>query len=134
MIVLDTNALIWLAMRAPLAAAARQAIENAIPSNDIAVSAVSAWEIGNLVRLGRLTLSLPLAKWFAAATSQPGFRILPLDADVALASAELPGWDHRDPADRLLVATARSLDALLVTRDRGILDYAAAGHVRAIAC
>ena len=47
---------------------------------------------------------------------------------------DLPDLAHRDPADRMLIATARRRDLILITRDRAILDYAAAGHVRAIAC
>ena len=58
----------------------------------------------------------------------------PLTSAIALATAELPNPLHDDPADRLLIATARDLDVPLVTRDARILAYAAAGHVRAIAC
>ena len=61
-------------------------------------------------------------------------RLAPLSSKAAIAASCLPGQVHRDPADRLLIATARELGVALVTRDRRILDYAARGHVQAIAC
>ena len=66
--------------------------------------------------------------------AMPAIRAAEFDGDIAIEAAMLPGDFHRDPADRLLVATARLLDLTIVTSDAKILAYAAAGHVRAIAC
>ncbi|HCV25099.1 MAG TPA: PIN domain nuclease, partial [Candidatus Latescibacteria bacterium] len=67
------------------------------------------------------------------ALSSPGLSLAPLTPDIALASSRLPGEIHGDPADRMLIATARSLGATLVTRDRRILEYSQAGHVTTLA-
>lgn len=64
----------------------------------------------------------------------PGIRPASFTPDIAIDSAQLPGDLHRDPGDRLLIATARHLAIPIVTRDRLILAYAEQGHVRAIAC
>jgi PIN domain nuclease of toxin-antitoxin system len=71
--------------------------------------------------------------WTRQALSAPGISLAPLTPQVALASSRLPGSIHGDPADRILVATAHSLGATLVTRDRRILDYSAAGHIATLA-
>jgi PIN domain nuclease of toxin-antitoxin system len=72
--------------------------------------------------------------WFDDLLALPGVRLIPLGHRAAIAASGLPGTLHRDPADRLLIATARELGVPLVTRDRRILEYAAQGHVDAIAC
>ncbi len=132
MIVLDTNAFIWLANGDAIAPAALNAIEMAAAANEVGVPAIVAWEIGLAVSKNRLRLSIDVETWFSRAMALPGLRAIQMTADVALASTRLPGKFHADPADRLIVATARALDATLVTSDRAILAYAKAGHVRAI--
>lgn len=131
---LDTNALLWFGFGQALSKAADAAIDEALLAGGLYVSAVSAWEIGTLVRVGRLSLSAPPEAWFAIATAGSAIQVVSLDADTALAATNLPGNFHRDPADRFLVATARSLRVPIVTRDNRILAYAAAGHVQAVAC
>jgi PIN domain nuclease of toxin-antitoxin system len=71
---------------------------------------------------------------FGEVLATEGVRIEPLSPEVLIDSSYLPGNLHRDPADRILIATARSLGLTIVTRDRIILDYADQGHVRALAC
>ena len=109
-------------------------IDLAAASDGVLVSAVSAWEIGILVAKGRLALMPSAAVWMARFLAQPGVREVELAVDCALRSSFLPGALHGDPADRMLVATARELGCPIVTRDRRILDYARAGHVEAIPC
>jgi hypothetical protein len=75
----------------------------------------------------------PLANWIGQAVSAPGLSIQPLLPQIAVEAYSLPEAFHRDPADRLIVATARVANATLMTRDRQILDYAARGHLTAIA-
>jgi PIN domain nuclease of toxin-antitoxin system len=78
---------------------------------------------------------LPTAQeWLRDFLARPGVRVLALKPDVALGASHLPGDLHRDPADRLLIASARSLDVPIVTRDERILAYAGQGHVQATAC
>ena len=68
-------------------------------------------------------------EWVDDALRQPGVALAPLNPAVAIASTRLPGAMHGDPADRLIVATARHLDALLITADDGLLAYGGTGHV-----
>ena len=133
-LLLDTHAALWLDSGAEMRAEAVAAIEAAATAGGVLVSAVSAWEIGLLVRKNRLILDLDPAAWLDRLVAQPGVRLIPLHASVAIRSSFLPEPFHGDPADRLLVATARELDAPLVTRDARILAYAALGHLRALAC
>jgi PIN domain nuclease of toxin-antitoxin system len=136
MLLLDTCALIWMVLEEPFAATALAAIERAAAVGAALVSPVSAWEVGLLATRRRQSLSFrpdPVT-WFDRLLSRPGIRPIPLPHRVAVQAALLPGALHRDPADRLLIATARELDVPIVTRDQRILDYAAQGHVQAIAC
>jgi PIN domain nuclease of toxin-antitoxin system len=136
MLLLDTCALIWMVLEEPFAATALVAIERAAAVGAALVSPVSAWEVGLLATRRRQSLSFrpdPVT-WFDRLLSRPGIRPIPLPHRVAVQAALLPGALHGDPADRLLIATARELDVPIVTRDQRILDYAAQGHVQAIAC
>ncbi|MFM7345865.1 MAG: type II toxin-antitoxin system VapC family toxin [Tagaea sp.] len=132
MIVVDTNAFIWLAHGDPMATPALTAIDAAVRSSVILVPSIVAWEIGLAVSKGRLKLAIDVQEWLARALVLPGVREVPLAADVALASTRLPGVFHADPADRLIIAQARALGAPLLTSDRAILAYAKAGHLKAI--
>ncbi len=81
----------------------------------------------NRVELGKQAIL-----WLDEALARSGVGVEPLSAQIAVESCELPGRFHRDPADRMIVATARVTNATLMTRDRRILDYAAEGHLTAI--
>jgi PIN domain nuclease of toxin-antitoxin system len=134
-LLLDTCAAIWIGNREAIAPDALQAIRAAAQTAGILVSAVTAWEIGLATTRPISLVLLPTAQlWLADLLARPGFRTVPLKPEVALSASYLPGDFHRDPADRLLIATARERGVPLVTRDRRILDYARQGHVDAIAC
>lgn len=132
MILIDTHVFAWIVWREPLAPAARSAIVAASRSQAVFVSAVTPWELGILVAKKRIELGEKLETWWADAIKSSGFEQLPLDAQSALASTQLPEPFHSDPADRFLVATARVHGLALVTADKSILSYAKKGHVRAI--
>jgi PIN domain nuclease of toxin-antitoxin system len=136
-LLLDTHALVW-TVDGTIEAPAADAIVAAAQSGGVLVSPVSAWELGLLARpragAPRLRLTPTPEAWFDTLLAQPGFTETPLTARIALAASHLPADFHQDPADRLLVATARELDVPIVTRDRQILDYGEAGHVRTLAC
>ena len=136
MVLLDTCASIWLFEQQPMSPASLHAIRAAAGLARVLVSPVSAWEIGLLARRARGTLSFQPSPqgWFSDLLALPGMRVTPLSSTAAIAASYLPGQLHGDPADRLLIATARELDVPIVTRDRRILAYAAQGHVQAIAC
>ena len=94
---------------------------------DIAVSAISCWEAAKLVERGRLILPCSITGWLQQALSYPGVRLIELSPRICVESTQLPGDFHRDPADQIIVATARVLDAPLMTIDAKILAYA---HVK----
>ena len=136
-VLLDTCAAIWLANGDPLQNGADHKIVHAALADGVFVSPVSAWEIGVLSRprAGRAIEFLPdQATWFARFTAGPAIKTAAFTADIAIAASWLPEPLHGDPADRLLIATARHLAMPIVTRDARIMAYAAAGHVGAIAC
>jgi PIN domain nuclease of toxin-antitoxin system len=133
-VLLDTCAIIYVANGDPIQPNAQQQIISAVLGGGVLVSPVSAWEIGMLAsKRGVVFLPDPTA-WFQTFLSRSGIRLAPLTAEVAISSAFLPQPIHGDPADRLLIATARALDVPIVTRDRLILAYAAAGHVKTVSC
>lgn len=125
MILLDTHAWVWWRV-APdrLSAEARAAIE---ADGDPFLSAMSVWEVSLLHRRGRLEVDRPLRAWLRAALMP--LEVLPLEADVAVEAALLPDDFPRDPADRLIYATARSLRCRLVTADREIRAFDPASTV-----
>lgn len=133
-LLLDTHVLIWLAEGLDqLDAAARRAIDAACTTDGLCVSAISFWEVAMLAQRGRISLSSPVSLWRRTVLGQPGLIETPVTGDIGVEAATLPGGAHGDPADRLLIATARVLGLRLATHDRAILDYASAGHVRVLA-
>ena len=129
-VMLDTHVWIWL-MEGNLAipTAARKSIEQAAAAGQLWVSAISTWEVAMRAAKGRVVFSLDVQTWIDQALAAPGLRLAPLSPEIAVASAHLPGSFHGDPADRILVATARALTARLATADRAILAYGRRGHV-----
>ncbi|ARP89271.1 VapC toxin family PIN domain ribonuclease [Bordetella genomosp. 9] len=124
MIVLDTHALVWWASGdAQLSDPAREAIEAQQESGTILVSAISAWEIAMLVKAGRLALTMDVQAWLETLSEVPGVRFAPVGVRESVLSVNLPGEFHKDPADRLIVATARQHGASLVTADLKIRNY-----------
>lgn len=134
MLLLDTCAAIWLANGDTMSRQSTAAIRNAAASGDVLVSPVTAWEIGLLAAKRGINFRPSPRDWFNGLMARPGMRLIPLTPEMAIDSSFLPGSVHGDPADRLLIATARHLQVPVVTRDSRILVYAASGHVEAIAC
>lgn len=131
-ILLDTCAVIWVTQGAPLSAAATEALSRA--DAPLRLSPISAWEIGLLVARGRIAMAMEPAAMFEAALAAAGVALAPMTPEILIRSSFLPGDPPRDPADRILVATARAAGLTVMTRDRAILAYAEAGHVSALAC
>ena len=123
MIVLDTHAWIWwVDGDERLTLTQRDAIA-AEEGSLIGVSAISCWEVAKLVELGRVALSCSLEEWLDQALSYPGVQLIALTPEIAIESTRLPGDFHRDPADQIIVATARVYGCSLVTSDEKILKY-----------
>lgn len=130
MIVLDTHTLVWwVTGDATLSKKAIKAIEREQAGGSIVVSAISAWEIAMLVAHGRLVLAMEVNSWLATIAEIEAVRFVPVDVEIAAKSVELPGEFHKDPVDRMIVATARKLAVPLVTKDDKILNYP---HVKTI--
>nr|WP_303628877.1 type II toxin-antitoxin system VapC family toxin [Burkholderia glumae] len=129
-IVLDTHALVWWVTDDPaLSTKAKAAIKRELNGGEILVSAISAWEIAMLVEREKLVLSMDVGSWLAAVQAIEVVRLVPVDPEIAVKSVELPGEFHKDPADRMIVATARKFAVPLVTKDEKIRAYA---HVKTI--
>jgi PIN domain nuclease of toxin-antitoxin system len=134
-ILLDTCAAIWLAEGDPMSPESRAAIAAARAASDgVFVSPITAWEVGLLAARNRIRLTMPPEDWFAALTALPGIRLAPMSPAILIASSFLPGEPPRDPADRIIAATARAFGQTLITRDGELLPYAEAGYLAAINC
>ncbi|HKT30213.1 type II toxin-antitoxin system VapC family toxin [Dyella sp.] len=130
MIVLDTHALVWWVNGDDaLSTKARKAIERELDGGEIVISAISAWEIAMLVERERLVLSMDVESWLSTVAQIEAVRFIPVDVEMGVKSVNLPGEFHNDPADRMIVATARKLAVPLVTRDEKIRSYK---HVKTI--
>ena len=130
--VLDTHVWIWVleGRRKELSNATINLIEEAAGRAQLAVPAISVWEVAMLEAEGRISLSRSVDEWVAAALTAPGVRLAELSPEIALESTRLPEEAPKDPADCMIVATTRVLGATLVTCDVEILKYGATGHVR----
>lgn len=127
MILLDTHVWVWWVHGdARLTESARKVIEEHERAG-LGVSIISCWEVAKLVEVGRLVLPCPVSEWLNKALSYPGVRLVPLSPRVVVESTQLPGPFHRDPADQMIVATARVLAVPIVTMDERIRAYE---HVR----
>jgi PIN domain nuclease of toxin-antitoxin system len=132
-LLLDTHVVLWATLHdARLGKQAKKAINLAAREDRMLISAITPWEIGLLASKKRINLHRDALEWVRAAVGMPGVGLTPLSPDVAVGSSQLPFEMHSDPADRILVATARHLGATLVTADRALLAIAKGGHFRAL--
>jgi PIN domain nuclease of toxin-antitoxin system len=123
LIVVDTHAWLWWnAEDANLSAAARTALDEAA---EVAVPAIVCWEVALLASLDRIRLALPVREWLDRALGRPNVRLLPLSLDIAVLSNSFGDVLHRDPADRMIAASALHLNSALVTRDERLRGFAA---------
>ena len=124
-LLLDTHVWLWLANGSVEIerTKARPQIDAAARGGSLYVSVISAWEISLLVRKRRLTLPTDSLAWINQSLRESGIGVMPLTAEIAVASNSLPGTFHGDPADRIIVATARQANVVLVTADREIRAY-----------
>lgn len=134
-LILDTCAVIWLGAAQPIARPAAEALERAATDGKTSfISPITAWELGVLVSRGRLPTATSERRLLERILAVPGVSYAEMPPDVLVDSSYLPGTPPADPADRIIIATARQYDLTVVTRDRKILNYAEDGHVRALAC
>lgn len=123
MIILDTHIFVWWNQSDPkLTNYHYQAIEQE-RSSGLRVCTISLIEIARLVSTGRIVLPVPIQEWFDIALAQEGVILISITPEIAVDAQSLPGDFHKDPADRIIVSTARVFDCPLVTVDRKILNY-----------
>ena len=121
MIVLDTHIWIWWVNddQALLKPEWRELIDNA---TEVGVSAISCFEVAWMGRHGRIVLPQPRALWFQRALGGSGISLLPVSAEIASIAVDMPEH-HRDPQDRIIIATALALDCQLISVDRKFPFY-----------
>lgn len=130
MIVIDTHILIWLVSDPDkLSSKAQKLLKEEEKEGVMLVSSISIWEIYLLVEKGRLSLSMDTDSWVEKLEQLPFLQFVPVDNRIAAKSVTLPGELHADPADRIIIATARERGAVLVTSDEKIRLYP---HVQAL--
>ena len=125
MIGLDTHTLIWwLADKRKLSAKARRLIDKeSTRPGSLCVSSISIWEISMLVLKQRLAFTRNLEDWISNVEAVDAIRFIPVSNRIALRSTQLPAPMHKDPADRIIIATMRELGTVLVTADERIRGY-----------
>lgn len=130
MILLDTHVVLWwLHEPARLSEAATEAIAAAQRAGPMFISAVTGWEIAMLAARKRVAVAGDVLPWFQSLVALPGVRLAALDNEVLIRSTTLPGDFHKDPADRMIVATARKLSVPVISADAWIRAYP---HVHSI--
>lgn len=132
-LLLDTHVLLWMVEDHPrLGRGAAKSLNEAARQDRILISFITPWEIGVLVNKKRIDLKKDAMSWVGDALALPGVHLAGLDPEIAVASTQLPFDMHADPADRILVATARHLGAVLVTADRALLELAKRRYIGAL--
>ena len=124
MIVIDTHILIWwVSDDKKLSNAAKKIIKKTLIDSEVIISSISVWEISMLIEKERLVISMDIESWINEVSSIEGVHFMPVDNEIGIKSTKLPGDFHKDPADRIIVATARKLAVALVTADEKIIKY-----------
>ncbi len=120
MIFLDTFALLWNAFeKESLSQIAKRKIEE---SDGLMISSISIWEIGIKIKKGKLEIPMTLEDFTGRLHDSDDFRILAVDETIWIDSLNLD-WDHRDPADRVIVAGSKARNMELITSDKAIIDF-----------
>ena len=132
LILLDTHVWYWVVQGDERIPADLTVVEKAARDHRLMLSAVSLWEIGMLHAKGRISLELDCLTWIQRALIASNIGLAPLSPEIAVESTHLPERFHGDPADRMIVASARILKATLVTKDAAMLEYARHGHFHVI--
>lgn len=133
LVLLDTHVLIWTITQSHRIGPHTQALlDRASSDGGVCVSAITVWEIAMLESKGRLSLDRDAEKWLDTIFDEGGLSLIPLTPAISFGSTRLPGDFHNDPSDRIIVSTARYLNAQLITEDKSILAYAGLGHVKAV--
>jgi len=123
-LLLDTHAWIWWTTgSSKLSSRGKAAVRKAAAAGDLFLSAISVWEVAKLVEKGRLRFNLDAESWVGKALEMPGLTLVPLTPAISCRACALPPPFHDDPADQVIVATARAEGATILTVDARIRRY-----------
>lgn len=134
-LLIDTCAAIWLTAGAQVSKQTAEAIDEALSKDEnILVCPFTSWEVGMLCAKGRLALIKGPIGWYNDLVAMAGFEETFLSPEIMVLSSFLEDNPPNDPGDRIIIATAKKYDATIITRDKKILAYAAAGNCKALEC
>ena len=129
MILLDTHTWIWSHSQTKLLSAKVKKLIMRSQIDQRTIASISIWEFAMMVSKGRINLKIDPRRWLTEAITKSGLHVIELTPEIAMDSCHLPGDFHQDPADRIIVATARTHNLMLLTKDRKIIEYP---HVNAV--
>ena len=129
MILLDTHTWIWSHSATKLLSDNVKILIRQTQTDQRAIASISIWEFAMMVTKGRINVKIDPKRWLNNAIGKSGLQVIELTPEIAMESGNLPGGFHKDPADQIIVATARTHNLTLLTKDRKIIDYP---HVKAI--
>jgi PIN domain nuclease of toxin-antitoxin system len=129
MILLDTHTWIWSHSATKLLSGNVKKLIEKTQTDQRAIASISIWEFAMMVTKGRINVKIDPKRWLNNSIDNSGLRVIELTPEIAMESCNLPGDFHKDPADRIIVATARAHNLTLLTKDRKIIEYP---HVQAI--
>lgn len=129
-LILDTHMLIWYLEGIELSQVQVELIEAQRMRGQLYISAITIWEVTMLINKQKIALSLSLHEWVSKVAAIEGLNILDLSINILVESCHLPNYGHQDPADRLIIASSRAINAHLLTLDQKILTYANDGYLK----
>jgi PIN domain nuclease of toxin-antitoxin system len=129
MILLDTHTWIWSHSATKLLSDNVKNLIKNTQTDQRAIASISIWEFAMMVSKGRINVKIDPKRWLDNAVGSSGLQVIELTSEIAVESCNLPGDFHKDPADRIIVATARTHNLTLLTKDKKIIEYQ---HVKAI--
>lgn len=131
-ILLDTHTIIWYTEGIKLSPYQIDLIEFARKRNELYISAISIWEITMLATKGKVIFSMSTNEWVNKLLSIPGLNLIDLSVPILMQSCELPNYQYKDPADRMIIATSRVNSISLMTFDSKIIDYGTQGYLKIV--
>jgi PIN domain nuclease of toxin-antitoxin system len=129
---LDTHTLLWYVEGITLKPKEVNLIEDARKQNQLYISAISLWEIAMLSSKGKIVFSIALNEWVDQVLKIKGLNLIELSPAVLIESCQLPHFENKDPADRIIISASRSINSRLMTFDQRILDYSSKGYLKTV--
>ena len=131
-LILDTHVLMWYSQGIELTSQQVNLIDQAITNSSLYISAISIWEITMLANKGKIVINIPIKDWINKLLLISKIKIIDLSPDTLIESVLLPNYEYRDPADRLIIASVRLTNSVLMTFDQKIINYANLGYLKLV--